>query len=466
MAALFRPKISDYVINENVEVDTQDHEDHTFSGVMFTIKVKDDLPVDFIQVSALSIRGGLGPITVWVTPDSWEGKSEDQSQWTMVYKGNHSSSFRKFVSLPFSDPVIIPRNCRIGVYVHSAAHGDESIVYDEQRTRSGISIDDTFIQVGSGLAHLSHTPFSGIHPWGAWRQHRQFVGKIAYGAKFQLWNPEVHNEFPIIFKELVDLFLFMRPEENCPLSWMPNDVLFYILNMCRHDWCLPSNKLKNKLIHDKEIKVKEEKEKERIEIENERRQRNEYVHGRRGLQWINFPHHSFYGLASDIFGDDSDDDQQDNDDEYDEEEDDEEEGGGGGGNERVRDYEDVIHEHIAWRGGGDMLYGDVLSEDDEDEWTDDSDEDNDDNDDDEEGGGGGGGGGGGEVTSTDDLNVTDAMMARVAYLRQELNSQEARNADRGAAELEEEDEEEEEDDYETPIQAYRRLMRSFPRSRN
>eukprot|EP00615_Pteridomonas_danica_P006560 CAMPEP_0114345364 /NCGR_PEP_ID=MMETSP0101-20121206/12161_1 /TAXON_ID=38822 ORGANISM="Pteridomonas danica, Strain PT" /NCGR_SAMPLE_ID=MMETSP0101 /ASSEMBLY_ACC=CAM_ASM_000211 /LENGTH=409 /DNA_ID=CAMNT_0001481269 /DNA_START=6 /DNA_END=1236 /DNA_ORIENTATION=+ len=409
MAALFRPKISDYVINENVEVDTQDHEDHTFSGVMFTIKVKDDLPVDFIQVSALSIRGGLGPITVWVTPDSWEGKSEDQSQWTMVYKGNHSSSFRKFVSLPFSDPVIIP----------------EIVV---------------LVYVGSGLAHLSHTPFSGIHPWGAWRQHRQFVGKIAYGAKFQLWNPEVHNEFPIIFKELVDLFLFMRPEENCPLSWMPNDVF------------------------DKEIKVKEEKEKERIEIENERRQRNEYVHGRRGLQWINFPHHSFYGLASDIFGDDSDDDQQDNDDEYDEEEDDEEEGGGGGGNERVRDYEDVIHEHIAWRGGGDMLYGDVLSEDDEDEWTDDSDEDNDDNDDDEEGGGGGGGGG--EVTSTDDLNVTDAMMARVAYLRQELNSQEARNADRGAAELEEEDEEEEEDDYETPIQAYRRLMRSFPRSRN
>jgi len=41
-----------------VEVDTADHEDHTFSGVMFTIEAKSDLPVDFIQVNSVSVRGG------------------------------------------------------------------------------------------------------------------------------------------------------------------------------------------------------------------------------------------------------------------------------------------------------------------------------------------------------------------------------------------------------------------------
>ena len=62
MAALFRPKTSDYVINEYVEVDTEDHEDHTFCGVMFTIEAKSDLPVDFIQISSLSVRGGTSSI--------------------------------------------------------------------------------------------------------------------------------------------------------------------------------------------------------------------------------------------------------------------------------------------------------------------------------------------------------------------------------------------------------------------
>lgn len=41
-----------------VEVDTEDYEDHTFSGVTFTVEAKTDLPVDFIQVTSLSIRGG------------------------------------------------------------------------------------------------------------------------------------------------------------------------------------------------------------------------------------------------------------------------------------------------------------------------------------------------------------------------------------------------------------------------
>ena len=28
----------------------------------------------------------------------------------------------------------------------------------------------------------------------------------------------------------------MNPQDNCPLSWLSNDCLFYILNLCKHDW--------------------------------------------------------------------------------------------------------------------------------------------------------------------------------------------------------------------------------------
>ena len=40
-----------------------------------------------------------------------------------------------------------------------------------------------------------------------------------------------HHKFPLAFKELVRFFLFIKPQDNCPISWMSNDILFYILNM-------------------------------------------------------------------------------------------------------------------------------------------------------------------------------------------------------------------------------------------
>jgi hypothetical protein len=41
----------------------------------------------------------------------------------------------------------------------------------------------------------------------------------------------VHTKFPPAFQELARLFLFIKPQDHCPLSWMSNDILFYILNM-------------------------------------------------------------------------------------------------------------------------------------------------------------------------------------------------------------------------------------------
>ena len=77
----------------------------------------------------------LGPMTVWVAPDSWEDKYEDESQWTKVCERTLEPSRRAFAPLEFSEPVIIPRGSSVGMYVHSRRRNDTAIVYDNQRSR-------------------------------------------------------------------------------------------------------------------------------------------------------------------------------------------------------------------------------------------------------------------------------------------------------------------------------------------
>ena len=71
---------------EAFAVDTADHEDHTFCGIMFSIVFKDEIPLESMEVEALSVRGHLGPITVWVTRGHWD----DQ-----VPRGNGSSGVER-----------------------------------------------------------------------------------------------------------------------------------------------------------------------------------------------------------------------------------------------------------------------------------------------------------------------------------------------------------------------------------
>ena len=78
-----------------------------------------------------------------------------------------------------------------GLYVHSTLSGDEAIVYDNQRHQ--LSHEDDFLAVLPGLAHLSNRPFGSVGMWWGrpWRDRREFVGRLSYGARYTLWNPEV-----------------------------------------------------------------------------------------------------------------------------------------------------------------------------------------------------------------------------------------------------------------------------------
>jgi hypothetical protein len=114
MAAL-RPTEANYTVSEQYEVDTADHEDHTFCGVMFTLTCKQELPVEFVEVTSVSVRGQLGPLTVWVAPGGWQGKHEQEHAWQQVFSGTLPPSFHAFAKLAFPTPVLVPSGETIGM---------------------------------------------------------------------------------------------------------------------------------------------------------------------------------------------------------------------------------------------------------------------------------------------------------------------------------------------------------------
>jgi len=240
-AVMQRPKVANYIVHESFTVDTRDHEDHTFCGVMFDVCCKgrddDGLPVEFLQIDALSIRGDLGPITVWTTPGSRRRKEHVQDEWTCLHEQDHQASLRDYQRLDLSPPVRLGPGESCGLYVHSKLPGDDAIVYDNQRSR--VTYEDKVFRVLPGMAHLSNRPFGRHGMWGfPWRDNREFVGKISYGVGYMLWNPvrEVHLWFPDRFRAMARLLLLCARRSSSPMHRLQDEVVYYILNMCRHDW--------------------------------------------------------------------------------------------------------------------------------------------------------------------------------------------------------------------------------------
>ena len=121
------------LVHESFTVDTRDHEDHSFCGVMFNVECSTQLPAEYIEVQSLSVRGQLGPMTVWYTPDDFQGKQECEDAWEKVYEGTHEPSQNTYTELRLPTPLRLRPGQRCGLYVHSALPGDEGIVYDNQR---------------------------------------------------------------------------------------------------------------------------------------------------------------------------------------------------------------------------------------------------------------------------------------------------------------------------------------------
>lgn len=227
-------KTANNYTHESFEMKTLDHDDHSFCGIMFDINMDaKDFPIDSFQIEEISIRGGLGHITVWSTEQSWKGKHNRRTKWKMLYNEFHNPSFRTLQSLKFKEPLLVSVGESVGLYIHSAAMNDDSIVYDNQRRVGGYH--DDFITISPGIAHLDCNPFGESAPWGgsAWRQGRSFVGSISYGVRYLLWTPEVSLRFPSQFRYACTAFCNVHA-----FAWkgLPLDIIMYILNMCPPSW--------------------------------------------------------------------------------------------------------------------------------------------------------------------------------------------------------------------------------------
>ena len=144
------------------------------SGIMFPVKCKDILPLDHLVINSVAVRGALGPLTVWVT------KSEDlngeiqlsKKHWTKIYQKEHQPSFIGYETLDLSaKPIILKPGQVKGIYIHSTRRGDEAIVYDNKAKQK--TVDDSFITILPGRAHVSEKVFGSIPIWGwgsAWRK--------------------------------------------------------------------------------------------------------------------------------------------------------------------------------------------------------------------------------------------------------------------------------------------------------
>jgi hypothetical protein len=217
---------------------------------MFPIKCKDLLPLDHLLIKSVAVRGRLGPLTVWVSNEDQHRRGGedhpeqrvrlDPAYWTKLYEKEHPSSRQTYKELVFDAPIRVrPGETRV-LYIHSTMAGDEAIVYDNSYYgMSSKRYEDDKLAIMTGRAHVSTAVFGQEPIWGwgnAWRDRREFVGRLEYGTVYKLWNPQVQPKFGGNFQDGARaLFLCQRRWES-PWSKLPDECIFYILNMCRWDW--------------------------------------------------------------------------------------------------------------------------------------------------------------------------------------------------------------------------------------
>lgn len=236
--ALKRARVANYIVQSNYNVDTRDYMDHTFSGVMFDVQAKAQVPLEWIELQEVWVRGALGPMSIWMSPGGFSGKHEKKSEWKCIFEGEKKASMNCLVSLKVNPPLRLSAGQTVGIYIHSKQYGDEGIVYNNRRSR--VTHEDPHLRILPGLAHISSEPFSRVGYWGggAWRNNREFVGRITYGVKWMLWNPKstIHERFPPLFRAMVDAVVQCHRTTQTGLGVLPTAVIYYILNMLPWDW--------------------------------------------------------------------------------------------------------------------------------------------------------------------------------------------------------------------------------------
>jgi hypothetical protein len=222
-------------------------EDHTFCGVMFPVQaVAHRIPFDAIKILSVAVRGGLGPVSIYASKQSYRDVHSDGSKWERIYGPvNHAPAWQAPQPLVLDRPLVVPAGETVALYVHSEAPGDLAIIYDN--ARAPICFADEALHVLSGAAHISNRPFELRGPWGGsgWRDRRSFVGQITYSFQQVLWSPKSHPRYPPKFRHVVRCLLYAKPvpapssaSSSCEapgLCRLPRDVLFHVVSFLSWD---------------------------------------------------------------------------------------------------------------------------------------------------------------------------------------------------------------------------------------
>jgi hypothetical protein len=183
-----------------------------------------------------------------------------------------------------------------------------------------------------------------IHIRGsAWRDNREFVGQIKYGACYKLWNPSENLSFGTNFRSVARTLLMCQRRTASPLSRLPDDAIYYIINMMRWDW-----------VNDTSVEmVREQKNARRIrrrqmiaEMENASRLVSDETVANALPQALNYPNDGVLGVDEDReddngMEDDGDDNDNDDDDEDNMDEDNEDD-------DSDESLESAVSDEYAW----------------------------------------------------------------------------------------------------------------------
>ncbi|GAB5366840.1 hypothetical protein AAMO2058_001178300, partial [Amorphochlora amoebiformis] len=170
---------ADYVIRGTYTADTRDYEDHTFSGIMFDVQCKNNLPIHHLEITHIWVRGELGHVQIFhcegsIKRDSSLNRTPKHGSpelFTKIHDQKHEPSIESLKEMKLTKAIRVEPGQTAGIYVHSTERGDQAIVYNNQRSK--VTVEDRHFKVLPGMAHVSNVPFSIRCPWGyAWRDRR------------------------------------------------------------------------------------------------------------------------------------------------------------------------------------------------------------------------------------------------------------------------------------------------------
>ena len=66
---------------------------HAFNGIYFDVHCKELLPIKYIEIRSISVRGDLGAMVVYQTKSGpLKDKHSKAEEWSECYRGSHESS--------------------------------------------------------------------------------------------------------------------------------------------------------------------------------------------------------------------------------------------------------------------------------------------------------------------------------------------------------------------------------------